>query len=100
MRYGLHIKTLGDIVGTPARAKELGAEAFQFFAGSPRTFRQASYDQEQVEGFKAACAENNLPAFIHMMYLTAYGTPDKEMRRKSIDAAVHTMRNAEQLGVK
>jgi deoxyribonuclease-4 len=77
----------------------MGAEALQFFAGSPRTFKQPSYTQEVADAFKQACADEAMPAFIHMMYLTAYGTPDESLRQRSIDAAVQTMKNAEMLGV-
>lgn len=77
----------------------MGAEALQFFAGSPRTFKQPDYDLELATAFKDAAAEIAMPTYIHMMYLTAYGTPDEAMRQKSIEAATQTMRNAEKLGV-
>lgn len=99
MKYGVHISTAGNLATTPARAKAMGAEAIQIFAGSPRTFTQPRYDTDKAAAFRAACQEADTPAFIHMMYLTAYGTPDDAMRRKSIDAAHQTMINAEALGV-
>lgn len=99
MKYGVHISTAGNLPKTPARAKMLGADAIQIFAGSPRTFKQPAYGPELAAAFKQACSDEGLPAFIHMMYLTAYGTPDARMRRLSIDAAVQTMKNAEALGV-
>lgn len=99
MKYGVHISTAGNLPGTPARAKAMGAEVLQFFAGSPRTFKQPDYDEKLAISFKEAAAEINMPTYIHMMYLTAYGTPDEAMRLKSIEAATQTMKNAEKLGV-
>jgi deoxyribonuclease-4 len=100
MKYGLHISTAGDLPGTPARAKAMGADALQFFAGSPRTFKMPIYTDEVAAAFRDAAIAENMPTFIHMMYLTAYGTPDAGLRRRSIDAAKQTMVNAEALGVR
>jgi deoxyribonuclease-4 len=99
MKYGVHISTKGDLPGTPARAQSMGAEALQFFAGSPRTFSQPTYTDEVADGFKQAAADIGMPTFIHMMYLTAYGTPNEALRAKSVAAARQTMVNAERLGV-
>ena len=76
MKYGVHISTKGDLAGTPARAKAIGARALQFFAGSPRTFAMPTYTDEVADAFKTATAENDMPPYLHMMYLTAYGTAD------------------------
>ncbi len=100
MRYGLHIKTAGDLPGTPARAHAMGAGCFQFFAGSPRTFSQPTYTDDVADRFKESCTQLSMPAYIHMMYLTAYGTPDSTLRAKSVAAAKQTMVIAEALGVR
>lgn len=99
MKYGVHTSTAGDLVGTPARAAAMGAEALQIFAGSPRTWKQGNYSDEQAAAFRAAAADLNMPVYIHMMYLTSYGSPDKALRAMSIKAAKHTMANAEKLGI-
>jgi deoxyribonuclease-4 len=100
MKYGVHISTAGNLPGTPARAQAMGAEVLQFFAGSPRTFKQPNYDDKLAAEFREAAASINMPTYIHMMYLTAYGTPDDGLRAKSVEAATQTMVNAEKLGVK
>lgn len=100
MKYGVHISTAGNLPGTPARAAAMGAEVLQFFAGSPRTFKQPVYADDVAQQFREAAAELNMPTYIHMMYLTAYGTPDDGLRAKSVEAARQTMENAEKLGVK
>lgn len=100
MKYGVHISTAGDLVGTPARAHAMGAEALQIFAGSPRTWKQASYTDAQASGFRDAAASLHMPVYIHMMYLTSYGSPDRRLGAMSVEAAKHTMGNAEKLGIK
>jgi deoxyribonuclease-4 len=100
MKFGVHISTAGDLVGTPARAKAMGADVLQFFAGSPRTWKQADYTDELAADFKKAAADLKMPTYIHMMYLTSYGSPDPKLRQASAAAAKHTMGNAEKLGVK
>ncbi len=100
MKYGLHISTAGDVSGTPQRAKDMGAETLQIFAGSPRMWKQPTYTEETASGFRQACLDLNLPAYAHMMYLTSYGSPDDDLRNKSIAAGSLTMRNADMLGLK
>lgn len=100
MRFGVHISTAGDFAGTPARAARMGAEALQIFAGSPRTWKQATYTDDVAAAFRQAAASLDMPTYIHMMYLTSYGSPDKQLRAQSIAAAKHTMANAELLGVR
>ncbi len=100
MKYGLHISTAGNLSTTPGRAKAIGADALQIFAGSPRTFKQPIYNAELTAGFKQACQELAMPSFIHMLYLTSYGSPDDKLRASSIGAAKQTMKNADLLGVK
>jgi deoxyribonuclease-4 len=99
MIYGVHISTAGDLVGTPARAAAMGAGSLQIFTGSPRTWRQATYSDEVASNFRAELGRLSMPAFTHMMYLTAYGTPDKELRSKSIEVAKHTLKTADQIGM-
>lgn len=99
MKYGLHIKTAGNLGTTPERAKAMGADALQIFAGSPRTFKQPIYTADTTAGFHEACLNLDMPAFIHMFYLTSYGSPDDKLRRSSIDGAKQTMRNGDLLKV-
>lgn len=98
MRFGLHISTAGDLVGTPARAKAMGAEVIQIFAGSPRTWRQTVYSDEKAKAFRDAAQREGFETFIHMLYLVAYGTKNEELRQKSINAMRDMLAVADQLG--
>lgn len=99
MRFGVHISTAGNLVGTPARAAEMGATALQIFTGSPRTWKQANYDDKTAESFKAELKRLDMPCYTHMMYLTAYASDNPELRRKSVDVAKLTLETAHQVGI-
>ncbi len=99
MRFGMHLSTAGDLAGTPTRAKAMGADVLQIFAGSPRTWRQTVYSEEKAAGFRDACKKEGMEAFIHMLYLVAYGTANDELRQKSITAMRDMLGVADQLGV-
>lgn len=99
MLLGLHVSASGGVEKAPARAAEAGGEALQIFAGSPRMWRKTVYTAEQGEKFRKAMKEHGLEqAFIHVMYLTSYGTPDVEHRNKSIDAYINALSNCDTLG--
>ncbi|HSX28881.1 MAG TPA: deoxyribonuclease IV [Candidatus Saccharimonadales bacterium] len=98
MRLGAHLSTAGNLLKLPERAHEMGCEVVQFFAGSPRTWKQKVYTVEEGEQFFAACTANNITPFIHMLYLTSYGTTNKELRQKSIDGLGKMLITADTLG--
>jgi deoxyribonuclease-4 len=99
MKFGLHISTAGDLAGTPARARAMGADVIQIFAGSPRTWRQTVYSPDRAKAFRDACGAARVSSvFIHMLYLVAYGTANEELRQKSIIAMRDMLGVADQLG--
>lgn len=95
----MHLSTAGDLIGTPDRAKAMGAEVLQFFAGSPRTWRQTVYSDEKAQAFREAAQKAGIETFIHMLYLVAYGTANEELRAKSTKAMADMLGVADQLGV-
>lgn len=62
-------------------------------------WRQTTYTLETAAAFRDACSNLDMPVYTHMMYLTSYGTPDSELRQKSIEVARQTLATAEQLGI-
>jgi deoxyribonuclease-4 len=101
MKLGLHISTAGNLAGTPARAREMGADTIQIFASNPRGWRPTHYDEAGAKAFRDACAASKIdPAWIHMIYLVSYSTPDDEQRNKSIVAMREMLDTADRLGVK
>jgi deoxyribonuclease-4 len=101
MKLGAHLSIAGNLVGTPARAKEMGAETIQVFASNPRGWRPTNYSADQGRAFRAACdAAGFGDVWMHMIYLVSYGTPDDELRGKSVTAMRAALANADLLGVK
>ncbi len=101
MRYGLHISTAGNLAGTPARARAMGAETMQIFASNPRGWRPTVYSPADGEAFIAACLKASIdPVWIHMIYLVSYGTADDEQREKSVTAMRQMLATADLLGVR
>lgn len=101
MRLGLHIATAGNILTTPQRASDMGAETIQIFASNPRGWRPTEYSPEKGKQFQDACAAADLhPIWFHMIYLVSYGTPDDEMRQKSVTALRQTLYSADLLGAR
>lgn len=87
MRIGLHCSTSGVLVKAARRAVEAGANCFQIFSSSPRTWRAVMPPREQVEDLRWFRAEHDLaPLVIHDSYLINLAAPDEEVRAKSIKA--------------
>ncbi len=101
MKLGLHSATAGDLLGTPARAAAMGAEVLQIFISNPRGWNVTTCPPEQGEAFQAACREAGISdVFAHMIYLVSYGSPDDEMRRKTVKAMQATLAGADILGIR
>jgi len=98
MLFGAHLSTAGNLPGLPARARAIGCDCVQFFAGNPRGWQQKVYSSEEGETFKTACKDERIIPFIHMLYLTSYGTTDEALRNKSIDGLGKMLITADTLG--
>jgi deoxyribonuclease-4 len=87
MRIGLHCSTSGALVHAARRAVEVGANCFQIFSSSPRTWRAAMPPEEQIQELKEFRAQHDLkPLVIHDSYLINLAAPDETIREKSIHA--------------
>lgn len=101
MVLGLHVGASGGVENAPGRAAKEGGESVQIFAGSPRMWRKTVYSSEQGGKFQAAIEEHGIKeSFIHVMYLTSYGTADEEHRKKSVDAFITALQNCDTLGAR
>ena len=73
-----------------SRGKEIGCEAIQMFGSSPQTWAFKPVLDEQIELFKQDLADAGIgPVFLHAIYLTNLGTPNKETLQKGIDSSTH-----------
>ena len=98
MRIGAHVSTSGGLSTGIDRAAEMGAEAIQIFASSPRMWRFNAPSEDQVLAFREKAEEENVaPVFIHGSYLVNVGgTPD--LVEKSVECLTRNMEVAGQIG--
>jgi len=78
---------------------ELGCEAIQFFAGSPRTWKPRLYSEEDAARFREARAASPIRfVLIHTIYLINLASTNEDFYEKSVTALVGAVVAAEQLG--
>ena len=99
MYIGAHVKASGGVWKAIENGVELGCEAVQFFAGSPRTWAPMVYKEKDAARFREARAASPIRyAVIHTIYLINLATTNEEFYEKSVAALVGAARSAEQLG--
>jgi len=100
MYIGAHVKASGGVWKAIENGVELGCEAVQFFAGSPRTWAPMVYKETDAARFREARAASPIRyAVIHTIYLINLATTNEEFYEKSVAALIGAARSAEQLGV-
>ncbi len=97
MKLGAHVSAAGGASKAIDRAVEIGAEAIQIFASSPRGWAFKPIAENEAKAFRQRSKETGIgPAFVHGSYLVNIGS--KELQEKSIDSLVKNMQAASQLG--
>jgi len=96
---GAHVSTAGGIDKAIGRAVEIGAEAVQVFASSPRAWAFKPPTDQAVGAFKQGASKAKLgPTVFHAVYLVALGAPDEALLLKSMESLINYMQTAERLG--
>jgi deoxyribonuclease-4 len=86
-RIGVHLGTAGGASNAVERAREIGANTFQFFSSSPRMWRAPKVDPKQAERMKALRAALDVsPIVIHTSYLVNVCSQTDTVRENSIAA--------------
>lgn len=100
MKIGGHVSAAGGVDQAIERALAIGANCFQIFVTSPRTWRKNIYSDDQITRFVEGINKNNLkPVFIHALYLANLATSNDELLEKSIDALAHALKMADRLEI-
>ncbi len=87
MRIGIHTSSSGSLEKAGLKAHELGANCFQIFSGSPRTWAAPPPDPAAVLRMKDVRARLDLsPLVIHANYLINLCSIDPANRPKSVTA--------------
>ncbi len=79
-------------------ARELDAETVQVFVANPRGWATPPGNPQQDEDFRARCAAENIPAYVHAPYLINFGSHTEATVDKSVDSLRHSLRRARAIG--
>ena len=90
MLFGAHCG--GGIKGALDRAIEIGADAVQLFAQSPRAWRFPEHAEEDLARFRERRAEAGIGSvLVHALYLCNLATPDEVVYGKSLETMRSTV---------
>jgi deoxyribonuclease-4 len=99
MYIGAHVRASGGVWKAIDNGVELGCEAVQFFAGSPRTWKPQLYSEKDAARFREARAASPIRfVLIHTIYLINLASTNEDFYEKSVTALVGAVSAAEQLG--
>lgn len=83
-RIGIHLSTSGGTWTAVQRAVDCGANCFQIFSSSPRTWRAAPVTAEDAEQMRTLRAQHNIaPLTIHASYLINLCSQSETVRNNS-----------------
>lgn len=89
----------GGVENAPERAKEMGAECFQFFSRSPRGGGTPAISNEQANDFRAQCKRYELESYIHTPYYINFASKKKSLAAAAPHIAREELERGSQLGV-
>ncbi|AOV94976.1 endonuclease IV [Nanohaloarchaea archaeon SG9] len=99
-RIGAHVSISGGVEKAVNRQEDAGGNCGQIFAGSPRTWKVSSYEEEEGEKFHELRGEGDQnPYVIHSTYLVNLATPKDDLFRKSLKCLQEELEAAGKLGV-
>jgi deoxyribonuclease-4 len=88
--FGAHCS--GGIKGALDRAIEIGADAVQLFAQSPRAWRFPEHLEADLARFRERRAEAEIGSvLVHALYLCNLATPDEVVYAKSLETMISTI---------
>jgi deoxyribonuclease-4 len=97
MVFGAHCS--GGVKGALGHAEQIGADAVQLFAQSPRMWRFPEHDPALLERFREQREEDEIESLlVHALYLVNLATPDEDMYAKSVETMEKTVDAARTLG--
>lgn len=79
-------------------AREMGDEVVQVFVANPRGWATVPGNPEQDEAFRAACAQEQIPAYVHAPYLINFGSHTEATVERSVLSLRHSLRRGREIG--
>ena len=99
MYFGAHVKSSGGVWRAIENGVQIGAEAVQFFAGSPRTWKPTLYKDVDSRKFRELRAESPIRfVVIHTIYLINLASENEDFYEKSVTSLSGALTAADQLG--
>jgi deoxyribonuclease-4 len=99
MLIGAHVSPAGGLAKAIERGVERGCRAIQIFNQSPRMWKPTVYPEEDVLAFREAMAGSPIEAVvIHAVYLVNCASDDAEIRVKSLNSLIHSLRVGTRIG--
>ncbi|HEX2088184.1 MAG TPA: deoxyribonuclease IV [Solirubrobacteraceae bacterium] len=93
MLIGAHVSPAGGVAKAVERGIERGCHAIQIFNQNPRAWRPREYPPAEVEAFHAAMDASDVDVLlIHAVYLLNCASDDEEIRGKSLDSLIASLR--------
>lgn len=98
---GGHVPVAGGLAanGVPY-ARRIGAEAVQVFVANPRGWATSAGDPRQDAEFRAACAADGVPVFVHAPYLISLGSHTPATATRSVTSLRHSLRRGRAIGAR
>ena len=98
-RVGSHTSIAGSLEQAAERAHLLGCNTFQIFSSSPRMWKAREFAAREIAAFGALRRRYNLsPLAVHANYLINLASPDKALRKRSVEAFRGEIRRAAAIG--
>jgi deoxyribonuclease-4 len=79
-------------------ARDLEAETVQVFVANPRGWATPAGNPRQDEEFRAACAAESIPAYVHAPYLINFGSHTEATVERSAQSLRHSLRRGREIG--
>jgi deoxyribonuclease-4 len=99
MLIGAHVSPAGGLVKAHERGVERGCDAIQIFNQSPRAWRTTRHRSGDIAAFREAMASGPVrTAVVHAVYLVNAASKDPEIRRKSLESMIHSLRTGDAIG--
>ncbi|MFF7231971.1 deoxyribonuclease IV [Streptomyces sioyaensis] len=96
---GGHVPVAGGLAKTGLPyAREMGDEVVQVFVANPRGWATVPGNPEQDEAFRAACAQERIPAYVHAPYLINFGSHTEATVERSVASLRHSLRRGREIG--
>ena len=86
-RVGVHTSIAGSLAQAAEKAHELGCTAFQIFSTNPRMWKSREPTAEELAAVARLRRQYDLhPLVIHANYLLNLASPDRTLRKRSLNA--------------